>query len=36
MREFKLKDVYSTHFKVASHKNATVVDLWERGGGKGE
>ena len=25
--EYKLKDVYPTHFRLSSHKNATVADL---------
>ena len=31
-----MKAVYLTLFKIASHKNATVVDLWgKEGGGDG-
>ena len=30
MEKVKLKDAYPTLFRTASHKNATVVDLWER------
>ena len=29
--EIKLKDVYPTLFRLSSHKNATVADLWGRG-----
>ena len=35
MGDFKLKDVYPTLFRIASHKNATVADLWKREGDKG-
>ena len=28
-----MKDVYPTFFRLSSHKNATVADLWGRGGG---
>ncbi|RVW79042.1 Integrin-linked protein kinase 1 [Vitis vinifera] len=34
--DFKLKDVYLTLFRIASHKNATVAELWEKEGGEGE
>ena len=33
--ESKLKDVYPTLFRITSHKNAIVVNLWEREGGRG-
>ena len=33
--KIKLKDVYPTFFRLSSHKNATVADLWGRGGGGG-
>ena len=33
--KIKLNDVYPTFFRLSSHKNATVVDLWGRGGGGG-
>ncbi|RVW37766.1 hypothetical protein CK203_100837 [Vitis vinifera] len=33
--EIKLKDVYPTLFRLSSHKNAIVADLWGRGGGGG-
>ncbi|RVW88131.1 hypothetical protein CK203_042921 [Vitis vinifera] len=32
--KIKLKDVYPTFFRLSSHKNATVADLWGRGGGE--
>ncbi|RVW17639.1 Transposon TX1 uncharacterized 149 kDa protein [Vitis vinifera] len=28
--DFKLKDVYPTIFRIASHKNATIADSWKR------
>ena len=31
----KQKDVYHTLFKIASHKNAIVAELWEREEGGG-
>ena len=30
-----MKDVYPTFFKLSSHKNTIVADLWERGGSGG-
>ena len=33
--EIKWKDVYLTLFKLSSHKNAIVADLWGREGGGG-
>ena len=30
-----MKDVYPTLFRLSSHKNAIVADLWGRGGGGG-
>ena len=32
---FKLKDVYPTIFRIASHKNATVAESWKREGDEG-
>ena len=31
-----LKKAFSPLFSLASHKNATVVDMWERGGSGGQ
>ena len=33
--KIKLKDVYPSFFKLSSHKNTIVADLWERGGSGG-
>ena len=30
-----MKDVYPTLFRLSSHKNAIVVDVWGKGGGGG-
>ena len=35
MGDFKLKDVYPTNFRIASHKNATVAESWKREGDEG-
>ena len=32
---FKLKDTFPTLFRIASSKNDTIADLWDRGGGRG-
>ena len=31
----KLKDLFPTLFRIAAHKSASMVDLWERQGGEG-
>ena len=33
--DFKLKHVYPTIFRIASHKNATVAEYWKREGDEG-
>ena len=35
MGVFKLKDTFPMLFRIASSKNDTISDLWDRGGGGG-